>query len=62
MVALETVEGAPVVHDYTFPRRCALLLVGRLLWIALLRLRASRLCPEAPFIRAFGSGTCSACC
>ena len=34
MVALETVEGAPVVHDYTFPRRCALLLVGRLLLIS----------------------------
>ena len=28
LVALETVEGSPVVHDYTFPRRCALLLVG----------------------------------
>jgi tRNA G18 (ribose-2'-O)-methylase SpoU len=26
VVALETVEGSPVAHDYVFPRQCALLL------------------------------------
>ncbi len=26
VVALETVEGSPVVHDFVFPRKCALLL------------------------------------